>query len=353
MTAPGQQQQQQQSAQDRRRAAAAAMAAVMIAAAKVPLTVELRALAAIRMSAGVTQRGQDVATRLITAAWAKVNPYDDSSVEAFAEQAGRIIVATQRSVASATTAAQVSILRAAGVDVPTISPAIPDDVRGATVHFDADGPQVVAKPKVTVTYQGVDDSKVRQTVTAEDAHPSQLFGRAARVYRFSVSQGADRSTANDAAVQRIGSLVDGNLMLAQRLAEQQTLRQAQEHDSRVTGYRRVIHPELSKGGVCGLCVAASDRVYHVAELKPIHDRCKCTVAAVLDDSDVGYQLNKADFRMLYSDAGKLPGTSSTVGADLKVARYDIVHHAELGPVLTRVKGEKVPYYTGGATAVAA
>jgi hypothetical protein len=41
----------------------------------------------------------------------------------------------------------------------------------------------------------------------------------------------------------------------------------------VTGYRRVIHPELSKSGTCGLCVAAADRIYYVDDLMPIHTNC--------------------------------------------------------------------------------
>ncbi len=289
-----------------------------------------------------------MANRLITAAWAKVNPYDDTSVDAFAERAGQIIVAAQRSVASVTTAAQVQILRAAGVNVK-VSAAIPDDVRGASVHFGADEPSVVSRPKVTISYRAPDDSTVHRTVTADEAHPSQVFARAAKVYRYSVSQDNDSATAHTAAVVRIGRIVDGNLMLAQRLAEQQTLVQAQRQEPRVIGYRRVIHPELSKGGVCGLCVAASDRIYHCEDLKPIHDRCKCTVSAVIAGGiDPGFQLNRTDLRSLYTDAGR-----STAGADLKRTRYDIVEHHELGPILTRVHGERVPYYSVAPLAVAA
>jgi hypothetical protein len=338
---------QQQTPQDRR-ATAAAMAAAMIAAAKTPQAIEVRALAAIRQAAGITQNAEAVATRLITAAWATVNPYDDASVGAFAARAGQIIVAAQRSVASVTTAAQVQILRAAGVTVKA-SAAIPDDVRGATVHFGAGEPAVLTRPTGALLYQGPDDTTVHRTVTADEAQPSQVFTRAAKVYRYSVSQDNDPAAAHDAAVTRIGRIVDGNLMLAQRLAEQQTLVQAQQQEPRVIGYRRVIHPELSKGGVCGLCVAASDRIYNLEDLKPIHDRCKCTVAAVLEGGiDPGVRLNRADLRSLYTDAGR-----STAGTDLKRTRYDIVQHHELGPILTRVQGEKVPYYSVAPLAVAA
>jgi hypothetical protein len=57
------------------------------------------------------------------------------------------------------------------------------------------------------------------------------------------------------------------------------------HDIR--GYRRVIHPELSKGGTCGLCVAASDRIYHVSELRAVHGRCECTTLPIVGEQDPG------------------------------------------------------------------
>ena len=41
---------------------------------------------------------------------------------------------------------------------------------------------------------------------------------------------------------------------------------AQSEKLDIRAYRRVIHPELSKGGTCGLCIAASDRIYFVDDL---------------------------------------------------------------------------------------
>lgn len=346
MTAPA-----QASAQDRYTQAAVA-AAALYAASRTPAPADVQTLAAVRGAAAAVQSGITVASRMITALWASTDPYDPAAVDDFAEQAGRVVVGAQRAAATATTAAQVMMLRSAGVVPGPISADIPDDVRGASVHFGVDAPTVHRRSRVSVTYRGPDDSAVRQSVTASDAAPSRIYSRAAAVYRVSVAQGDDSATANTAAVQRITDITDGNVMLAQRLAEQQTLRTAQSRNPSVTGYRRVIHPELSKGGVCGLCVAASDRVYHVEDLKPIHFRCKCGVVPVVGDSDMGYQLNKRDLRSLYTETGKLHGVDyTTEGAHLKRTRYDVVHHAELGPVLTRVRGEKVPYYTTTPPAV--
>lgn len=333
-------------------AQAAAAAATLYAASRTPAPGNAQALAAVRGAAAAVQSSILTASNMIGALWARTDPYDPAAVNDFAGQAGRVVVAAQRATATATTAAQVMMLRSAGVQTGPISADVPDDVRGASVHFGAEAATVHRKSRVSVTYRGPDDSTERRTVTASDADPSQIYGRAAAVYRVSVTQGADHSTANAAAVQRISDITDSNVMLAQRLAEQQTLRTAQARDGRVTGYRRVIHPELSKGGVCGLCVAASDRVYHIEDLKPIHVRCKCGVVPIVGDSDVGHQLNRSDLSMLYTEAGKLHGLGyTTEGAHLKRTRYDVVHHAELGPVLTRVRGEKVPYYTTTPPAV--
>lgn len=67
-------------------------------------------------------------------------------------------------------------------------------------------------------------------------------------------------------------------------------------------YRRVVHPEKSRGGSCGLCVAASTRVYTRADLKPIHSRCHCDVVPLTSHEDLGEALNKFDLGDLYDKA---------------------------------------------------
>jgi hypothetical protein len=96
----------------------------------------------------------------------------------------------------------------------------------------------------------------------------------------------------------------------------------------VTGFRRVLHPELSQGGSCGLCVAASTRLYSKAELLPVHARCACTVTPVIGDEDPGGAINARDLKALYAKAG------STAAADLKRVRVVESAHGELGPRLS-------------------
>jgi hypothetical protein len=97
----------------------------------------------------------------------------------------------------------------------------------------------------------------------------------------------------------------------------------------VTMYRRIIHPELSQTGVCGLCVVASTRIYHIKNPLPIHQNCKCTVSPIIDGKDPGLDVSQVDLSRIYKEAG------STYGADLKKLRVTIAEHGELGPILTR------------------
>ena len=105
----------------------------------------------------------------------------------------------------------------------------------------------------------------------------------------------------------------------------------------VDGYRRVIRPELSKTGTCGLCVAASDQFYSVENLMPIHPGCNCAVLPVIDGYDPGDYVNSMDLRRLYETAetgaepdeyGRVPSRSQ-----LSTVRVTIDQHGEYGPML--------------------
>jgi len=72
----------------------------------------------------------------------------------------------------------------------------------------------------------------------------------------------------------------------------------------ITGYRRVVHPELSASGhSCGLCIAASQRFYHKADLAKIHDNCNCAVVPIVKSIDPGQLLNDKELAVLYRAAG--------------------------------------------------
>jgi hypothetical protein len=157
----------------------------------------------------------------------------------------------------------------------------------------------------------------RRNVTALD-----VYTRPAEQFRYARSTGEPDEAALDAALARIEDVVDLDLAATRR----QGFADAFEALG-VKHYRRVIHPELSKGGTCGLCVAASTQVYRADDLLPIHAECKCDVAEVAPGSDAADLLNGIDLSKLYGDAG------GNAAEDLKRTRYRIDDHGELGPVL--------------------
>lgn len=184
----------------------------------------------------------------------------------------------------------------------------------------------------------VDVTQLRRGITQAGA-----YGRAADAYRWQQSQYDQIArlvntdlpkaesmlglvTPRQAAVERVTAVANTDTQLVVRAQAQRTMR-AGEDKGLMTGWRRVIHPELAINGTCGLCVAASDRIYKVSDLQPIHRRCNCVPAPILNGRDPGSLLNAADLTRLYKDAG------STGAKDLKRTRYQISDHSEIGPVL--------------------
>jgi hypothetical protein len=152
--------------------------------------------------------------------------------------------------------------------------------------------------------------------------------RPAEQYRYARSQGADDAQATLVAVERAQHLAVEDLDLAMRETTRRHLAAAED----VTGYRRVIHPELSKSGTCGLCVAAADRIYHVDDLMPIHTNCQCApMMIVRGKGDPARIFNGADTTELYRRV--LAAAGSTAADKLKNTRIRVSEHGELGPVL--------------------
>jgi hypothetical protein len=280
------------------------------------------------------QQVADWAKAQIHRLWLSVNPYNQAQVQAFAVQAAGIMASAQTVAARTAAAGQAQQLAALGIAVNG-APSNPLDVRAPTATIKA-GQLVLHRHGVSVDYAGPGTD---QTVSPADMTTQAIFTRPAAVFRYAQSQGSTDAAALSG--QRINSLVDDNLMLAQRLAQQQVLVQAINLDTgktrsglKVTGYRRVIHPERSKTGTCGMCIVASDRVYHVAKLMPIHGGCWCTISAVTEDHDPGDDLNSIDIGQLYKHAG------GNTAAHLKRTRYQIDDHGELGPTLVPQKPYK-------------
>lgn len=159
-----------------------------------------------------------------------------------------------------------------------------------------------------------------------------VFQRPIKLFRRQVARGVDPAQALESAMRLAALLADSDIRLAQRDASNQVLTYLAPRIG-ITGYRRVIRPELSKTGTCGLCIVASDRIYKTGELMPLHDRCKCAVLPIIGEVDPGNSLNNLWLDDIYAQAG------STLSADLKRVRYSVQEHGEKGPVLV-LAGQK-------------
>jgi hypothetical protein len=254
-----------------------------VAAASVPQLVDAQAAARESLTAA-TAAAIGEAVRRFTG-W-----YDTAAITVFAKAVAARVESSQRAMSSMTDAYLARVASA---------------IRGVPVR--------------PVGAIGVDG--LRQGI-AHDA----VYGRLADQYRYLRSKGLGDQQVLDRVVERAAVMVGTDMDLAM------------QHQSRAfmlarhaTGYRRVIHPELSAGGTCGLCAVASHRVYHVADLMPIHARCKCVPTPIYGSDDPGSVINTEDLKTMYAAAG------STGAADLKRTRYTVHQHAELGPQLRAEK----------------
>jgi hypothetical protein len=155
--------------------------------------------------------------------------------------------------------------------------------------------------------------------------------RPSQAYKRMVATGKDPGDAHREAAIRATGLLRSDMTLAERAAAQDTLKRLG-----VTQYRRVIHPELSRSGSCGLCIAAADRVYKTGYLMPIHPpNCNCTPMPIVGEWDPGMTLNENDLKELYARAGGGVDTPTTASKKLQSVKYTVNEHGEFGPVLTK------------------
>lgn len=265
---------------------------------------QAQVLAAIKAQTAATG---PLFTHATTAVQAQVadftNWYDDTAVAAFAAETAARVQAVQHVAAAITDAHAQHVLTLIA-------------------------PQAVSRRPSTI---GV--TALRKGVTLPDA-----YQRLAVAYRYQVAEGKSPEKALKLVKDRGTSMASTDVQLAIRAQWQQFL-----ETNRIDSYRRVLHPELSVGGTCGLCIAASQRIYHRSILEPIHDGCHCGVIPVIGGQDYGLNLNEDDLKTLYADAG------STSADDLKRTQYVIHQHGELGPIL----GHKDDGWRGPADVAAA
>lgn len=137
--------------------------------------------------------------------------------------------------------------------------------------------------------------------------------------------------------ERMERMVSQDIAAAARNAHQEIMRKTPKKT--ITGYRRVVHPELSRTGSCGLCIVASTMIYKKSDLLPIHAGCKCETVEIyqIDGKtyDPGQQINDEDLSVFYEEAG-----GTTHGWKLKRWKYKVVNHPEYGPTLVNTNEKR-------------
>ncbi|WNM66304.1 hypothetical protein SEA_CULVER_32 [Gordonia phage Culver] len=280
----------------------------------------------LRLVQSYSQQREAITDRTVnqvSSIWDRVDPYNGAEMREFVDQASMFTVAAQQQVVFLATATQRQALNLMGVtDMDEFVPNVPDEVRLFSETEDYEFARGVLR---------------RTDSGASNRLPiDEVFNRPARQYRFMRKEGKSRNESLDAARNRVKIIVGTNLALAQREAETQVISASTKRSksrNKPIGYRRIIHPERSKSGfVCGLCIAAADRVYTTDDLQPLHDWCNCTILPVTAENDPGLDLNEQDLKSLYGPDGK------TAAEYLLTLKYKVEKHGELGPILVPESG---------------
>lgn len=155
--------------------------------------------------------------------------------------------------------------------------------------------------------------------------PVEVYRRPVERFLWARKNGVPFEQATDDAIARLQELAERDVLTAARDEDQLVY----EASKQVLGYRRIVHPELSRSGSCGLCLAAAANRYRVADLLPLHSGCNCDTLPITEGDDPGFRLNQDDLKKLYAAA------SSSGADDLLNVRATVNEHGELGPVLVK------------------
>jgi hypothetical protein len=281
---------------------------------------QARAVAALR-----TVPARDFA-RALTRAQLDVL-YDEDAVHELAAQLAASSAGAQRQAADLAGEFERQVLQF--FDVPTRAKVV-----GPTVNAPETVTPLLTGPSVSTTSVATPADTSGIATSRMGVDPVEVYMRPAVKYRYERSLDASVEEALADAEARLGRLVEDDVMVAERDAFWDIINGPDE--STVTGYRRVLRPEMAKFGSCGLCVAAATRTYSREDLLPLHNGCNCIVLPVMGDKDPGFDLNEDDFKKLYAAAG---GTTSGRAKNGKIGlqrvRVTTVEHGELGPILAR------------------
>lgn len=264
-------------------------------------------LLAAYQASGVALRANVVA--MLLNLWRNLGSWRNQDIERFVTQAVRIVQAGQQHTASLTVA---QLVRASELAGHSLSPTVP----------------------------------IAIAVSARNVDPNIEYERPFHDVWRALGNGDDLQTAVDAGGQRLQTLAETDL----QLAKTHTAREKLATNTNVVGYRRQLEGAYS----CALCIVASTRMYHKAELMPIHPACDCSVdpifggekTAVVLDPEILTNAHDAVAQRFGADstaARRIPGAFKGNGDPLLYREVLITHeHGEIGPVL----GIRGQHFTG-------
>jgi hypothetical protein len=178
--------------------------------------------------------------------------------------------------------------------------------------------------------------------------PADVYTRPIITMRAALAAGKEYPDAFRIAQQRASTTAETDVLLAQRAATDEVIRQ----EPRIVGYRRVL-----TGRSCAFCATASTQRYHSDNLMPIHDRCDCGIAPIFGTRDPGNVINRGllgDLKAAARDGGGnrdyWDQRHVTVEEDgtVNLPKVAVHEHGELGPVLT----DAADHFTGPADVAA-
>lgn len=266
---------------------------------------------------------RDQVAAFLTALWRSLGQYRASNATGFAAQAVPFVEAAMNHM-QAITAAYLATLHGAagGSDVPVASPTLGiSDVRNGADPVDVYGRPFHLVWRRLNELQPLDGPKIEQAIQSGEDRAVQI------------------------AVTDL------------QLAKTHTARDQMAGNKRIVGYRR----QLEGAHSCALCVVASTRLYHKAELMPIHPACDCEVVPTFTGENVDVNLDPAMLNAVHATVASQFGHDSTAARGIRGAFNDkgksvlyrdvlVTHsHGELGPVLA-VRGRK---FTGPGEIAAA
>lgn len=172
---------------------------------------------------------------------------------------------------------------------------------------------------------------LRQNTTMADA-----YARPFHTVWFEQSKGRDFPDALRLGLERLQHMISLDIQLARTHASAVILQQTDG----IKRYQRV----LSGSENCDICSVAARHIYKISSLMPIHTKCDCTVAPVIEGRPpLANRLNaQRDFTSQESETGPEGKSPTTIAKDVAVEE-----HGELGPVLTR-KQPSYPTFTPGS-----